>query len=117
MNPPNLLAPVPTDSGVCRRRVLHDPQHEDWVEVQVVLGDPATGKRIVTAQFDADDRPDSVSDVVTLPGGPRQVSVSGHVDGDVIEGTYMGTDTSRSLTDTEVGRLRVVLASLRQRYP
>ena len=113
-----LLAPVPTTDGECRRRVLHDAEHEDWVEVRVVLGDNATGQRIVTALFDADDRPGAVSDVVTIPGGPRQVTVSGQVAaGGNIQGTYMGTDSSRALTESEVQRLRDVFASMRQRYP
>lgn len=113
-----LLAPVPTDDGECRRRVLHDPDHEDWVEVRVVLGNNATGQRIVTALFDADDRPGAVSDVVTIPGGPRQVTVSGQVAaGGLIQGTYMGTDSSRALTEAEILRLRGVFASMRQRYP
>ena len=113
-----LLAPVPTDDGECRRRVLHDPEHEDWVEVRVVLGDNAKGQRIVTALFDADDRPGSVSDVVTIPGGPRQVTVSGQVAaGGLIHGTYMGTDSSRTLNESEILRLRAVFASMRQRYP
>src|SRR5262249_31393992 len=114
----DLLAPVPTEDGVCRRRVLHDRDHEDWVEVRVVLGDNSTGQRIVTALFDADDKPGAVSDVVTIPGGPRQVTVSGQVaDDGLIKGTYMGTDSSRALTETEIQRLRDVFASMRQRYP
>jgi hypothetical protein len=114
----DLLAPVPTSDGECRRRVLHDPEHEDWVEVRVVLDGGPTGKRVVTALFDADDRPGTVSDVVTIPGGQRQLAVSGQVAaGGLIQGTYMGTDSSRALTETEVQRLRAVFASLRQRYP
>jgi len=114
----DLLGPVPTDDGECRRRVLHDPEHEDWVEVRVTLGNGASRQRIVTALFDADDQPGAVSDVVTIPGGPRQVTVSGQVAaGGLIQGSYMGTDSSRPLTEAEVQRLRVVFASLRQRYP
>ena len=114
----DLLGPVPTEDGECRRRVLHDPEHEDWVEVRVTLGGGATGQRVVTALFDADDRPGTVSDVVTIPGGQRQLAVSGQVaDGGLIQGTYMGTDSSRALTEAEVQRLRAVFASLRQRYP
>ena len=116
--PLDLLTPVPTEDGECRRRVLHDPEHEDWVEVRVTLGDGKTKQRVVTALFDADDQPGAVSDVVTLPGGPRQVTVSGKVaEGGLIQGTYIGTDSSRALTETEVQRLRLVFASLRQRYP
>jgi hypothetical protein len=113
----DLLGPVPPKDGECRRRVLHDPEHEDWVEVRVTLGSGATGQRVVTALFDADDQPGTVSDVVTIPGGQRQMAVSGQVAGGRIQGTYMGTDSSRALTETEVQRLRAVFASLRQRYP
>ena len=111
----DLLGPVPPD-GDCRRRVLHDPEHEDWVEVRVTLNG-ATGQRVVTALFDADDRPGRVSDVVTVPGGQRQLAVSGQVADGLIQGTYMGTDSSRALTEAEVQRVRAVFASLRQRYP
>lgn len=114
----DLMTPVPTDDGECRRRVLHDRDHEDWVEVRVVLDGGTTGKRVVTALFDADDQPGTVSDVVTISGGQRQLAVSGQVAaGGQIQGTYMGTDSSRALTETEGRRLRTVFASLRQRYP
>jgi hypothetical protein len=114
----DLLGPVPPEDGECRRRVLHDPEHEDWVEVRVTLGSGSTGQRVVTALFDADDRPGRVSDVVTIPGGQRQLAVSGQVaDGGLFQGTYMGTDSSRALTEAEVLSLRAVFASLRQRYP
>jgi len=113
----DLLSPVPTDRGDCRRRVLHDTEHQDWVEVRVVLGDSATGQRIVTALFDADDKPGAVSDVVTIPDGPRQITVSGQVAAGGLRGTYMGTDSSRALTDSEIRRVGLVFASMRRRYP
>jgi len=117
-NPLDLLGPVPTEDGECRRRVLHDPEHKDWVEVRVTLGSGSTGQRVVTALFDADDRPGRVSDVVTIPGGQRQAAISGQVaDGGLIQGTYTGAESSRALTDTEVQRVHAVFASLRQRYP
>jgi hypothetical protein len=116
-NPLDLLGPVPTKDGECRRRVLHDPEHEDWVEVRVTLGSGSTGQRVVTALFDADDRPGRVSDVVTISGGQRQTAISQVAPGGLIQGTYMGTESSRALTDTEVQRVRAVFASLRQRYP
>jgi hypothetical protein len=94
----------------------------DWVEVRVVLDGGMTGQRIVTALFDADDRPGAVSDVVTIPGGQRRQMVSGEVaTGGLIHGTYSGLEndqqSSRPLTETEVQRVRGVFASLRQRYP
>src|SRR5882672_11235852 len=70
-----LLGPVPAQDGECRRRVMHEPPYEDWVEVRLVLGGEETGLRIVTAVFDADDQPGSVCDVVTIPGGQRQETV------------------------------------------
>ena len=118
----DLLGPVPTKDGECRRRVIHDAPYVDWVEVRVVLDGGATGQRVVTALFDADDQPGAVSDVVTIPGGQRQLAVSGQVaTGGRIQGTYMATekdqDSPRPLTEAEVQRLRAVFASLRQRYP
>jgi hypothetical protein len=118
----DLLEPVPADHGECKRRVMHDPAHEDWVEVRVVLDGGQTGQRIVTARFDAEDKPGTVSDVVTIPGGQRQETVLGQVmDGGDIQGTYLLTEnerkTPRPLTEAEVQRLRSVFASLRQRYP
>ena len=117
-----LMAPVPAEDGDCQRRVMHDPAHEDWVEVRVVLDGGRTGQRIVTARFDAEDQPGSVSDVVTIPGGRRQETVSGQVvDGGRIQGTYLLTEndrrTPRPLTEAEEQRLLMVFASLRQRYP
>jgi hypothetical protein len=117
-----LLGPVPTGDGECRRRVIHEPPRVDWVEVRVVLDGGTTGRRVVTALFDADDRPGAVCDVVTIPGGERQQMVSGEVaTGGLIRGTYSGPEndqqSSRPLTETETQRLRGVFASLRQRYP
>jgi hypothetical protein len=118
----DLLGPVPAQDGECRRRVMHDPAHEDWVEVRVVLGGGQTGQRVVTAMFDADDQPGVVSDVVTIPGGRRQEAVSAQVvTGGRIQGTYLLSEndqkTPRPLTETEVQRLRTVFAALRKRYP
>lgn len=118
----DLLGPVPVKDGECRRRVMHDPAHEDWVEVRVVLDGGHTGQRVVTARFDADDQPGSVSDVVTIPGGQRQEAVQGQVvDGGRIQGTYLLCENDqripRPLTEAEEKRLRTVFESLRQRYP
>ena len=116
-----LLAPVPTGVGECTRRVLHDAPFEDWVEVRVVLGDGASAMRIVTAMFDQDDLPGSVSDLVTSTIGERQETISGRVECDGrIEGTYWLTERDRNvprpLTEKEVQGLREVAASLRLRY-
>jgi hypothetical protein len=117
-----LLGPVPPKDGHCRRRVMHDPQHEDWVEVRLVLNGGGTGVRIVTAQFDADDRPGTVTDVLTIPGGQRQETISAQiVDGNRVQGTYRlienDQNTPRPLTATEEQGLRELAAALRQRYP
>ena len=117
----DLLGPVPVVGGECKRRVMHDPEHEDWVEVRVVL-DGQSGQRVVTARFDQNDQPGTVSDVITIPGGQRQETVYGEVvEGGRIQGTYLLTDcdtnTPRDLTDTELQRLRDVFRALRQRYP
>lgn len=118
----DLLTPVPLDDGECRRRVMYDTAHEDWVEVRVVLDGGAIGQRVVTARFDADDRPGTVSDVVTIPGGRRTEAIEGQViDGGSIQGTYVLAENDRGkqrpLTEAEVQRLRAVFASLRRRYP
>jgi hypothetical protein len=101
---------------------MHEPPYEDWVEVRLVLGGDKTGVRIVTAVFDADDQPGSVSDVVTIPGGQRQETVSGRIEaGGRILGSYRKTDgdqnTPRPLTEREEQGLRALAAALRQRYP
>jgi hypothetical protein len=116
-----LLAPLPADVGQCTRRVLHDAPFEDWVEVRVVLNDDTGGLRIVTAMFDQDDLPGSVSDLVSNDIGKRQETVSGRVESDgKIEGTYWLTErdrnTPRPLTEKERQGLREVAASLRLRY-
>ncbi len=115
-----LLAPVPAKAGECTRRVMHDPPFEDWVEVRVVL-DGAAGVRVVTAMFDENDLPGSVSDLVTIDGGRRQEAVSARVDTDgVIHGTYSITENDRHaprpLTEEEIRRLREVAAALKERY-
>jgi hypothetical protein len=116
-----LLGPVPAKDGECRRRVMREAPFEDWVEVRLMFGGGVTGQRIVTALFDADDQPGSVSDVVTIPG-QRQETVSGRiVNGGRIQGTYFGTEsdrqTPRPLTDAEEQGLRAVAVALRKRYP
>jgi hypothetical protein len=118
----DLLGPVPAKDGECRRRVMHDPAHEDWVEVRVVLDGGQTGQRVVTALFDADDNPGTMSDVVTIPGGQRREMVAAQVvAGGKIQGVYQiyenDQKTPRPLTDAEVQRLRTVFAALRKRYP
>jgi len=117
-----LLGPVPAKDGQCRRRVMHEAPFEDWVEVRLVLDGGATGMRVVTAMFDADDRPGSVSDLVATEAGKRQEAVSGKiVNGGRIQGTYrlMQGDKSapRPINDTEEQGLRALAAALRQRYP
>ena len=100
---------------------MHEPPYEDWVEVRLVLGGEETGLRIVTAVFDADDQPGSVCDVVTIPGGQRQETVSGTIAGSKIRGTYRTTDgdqkTPRPLTEREEQALCELAAALRRRYP
>ena len=116
-----LLAPIPRNGGECKRRVLHEAPFEDWVEVRVTLRD-ASGLRIITAMFDQDDAPGSVSDVITIDGGLRQEAVSARLEVDGrIQGTYslLGRDkaTPRPLTDKEAQALRNVATALRLRYP
>lgn len=120
----NLLGPVPVNGGECRRRVMHDAPFEDWVEVRLMLdGGGTTGLRIVTAMFDADDQPGSVSDVVTIPGGQRQEAVSGRIEtGGRVRGSYLVVENdkespARPLTEAEERALRALAAALRLRYP
>lgn len=116
-----LLAPVPATGGECKRRVLHDPPFTDWVEVRLVLGDDASGLRIVTAMFDADDKPGSVSDMVAVDGGRHQETVSGRVEANGrIQGFYTLIENDQRLrgplTPTDEEGLRALAAALRQRY-
>jgi hypothetical protein len=116
-----LLGPVPPKDGECKRRVMHDAPFEDWVEVRLVLGGGVAGQRIVTAMFDADDQPGSVSDLVTTGGGKRE-AVSGRIGtGGRFQGTYRVSDNDqnipRPLTDAEEQALRAIAVALRQRYP
>lgn len=116
-----LLGPVPITDGECKRRVLHEAPFEDWVEVRLVLGDGAAGQRIVTAMFDADDQPGSVSDLVTNGGGKRETVAGRIVTGGRFQGTYRVSDSDqnipRELTEMEERALRAIAAALRQRYP
>ena len=117
-----LLGPVPTKDGECKRRVMHDAPFEDWVEVKLVFGGVAAGsQRIVTALFDADDQPGSVTDVVTIPGRQRRETVSGRVVSGRFQGTHLVTEndrqTPRPLTPAEEEGLRAIAAELRKRYP
>jgi len=115
-----LLGPVPPKDGECRRRVMHDAPFEDWVEVRLVLGGGAAGQRIVTAMFDADDQPGSVSDLVTA-GGKRETVAARVGTGGRLQGAYrVGDDDKnvpRPLTEPEEQALRAIAVSLRQRYP
>src|SRR5262245_9818904 len=101
----NVLGPVPVVGGECRRRVMHDAPFEDWVKVRLMLDEGGSGNlRIVTAMFDADDQPGSVSDVVTIPGGRRQEAVSGRIEnGGRVRGTYLlvenDKESPRTLTE------------------
>jgi len=101
---------------------MYDAPFTDWVEVKLVLGDNVGSTRVVTAMFDADDKPGSVSDMIALDGGRHQETVSGRWEATGrIEGFYTLIENEKSmrgpLTPADEERLRALAAALRRRYP
>src|SRR3970040_938859 len=77
-NPPwlSLLAPLPAEGGEWTQETRTDPALKGWTQVRLVLGDGVTGLRVLTAMFDPEGRPGSVSDLVSRDGG-RHPATSG----------------------------------------
>jgi len=91
-----------------------------WTQVRLVLGDGVTGLRVLTAMFDPEGRPGSVSDLVSRDGGRHQETAGGRIEPDGrMHATYWLTEgerhTPRALTAQEEEGLRRLAAALRER--
>jgi hypothetical protein len=91
-----------------------------WTQVRLVLGNGVTGLRILTAMFDPEGRPGSVSDLVAWDGGRHQETAGGRIEPDGrMHATYWLTEddrhTPRALTAQEEEGLRRLAAALRER--
>jgi hypothetical protein len=85
-----------------------------------VLGDGVTGLRVLTAMFDPEGRPGSVSDLISLDGGRHQETAGGRIEPDGrMHTTYWLTEgerhTPRVLTAQEEDGLRRLAAALREK--
>jgi len=115
-----LLAPIPLDGGEWHQETRTDEALKDWTQVRLVLGNGVTGLRVLTAMFDPEGRPGSVSDLVSLGGGRHQETAGGRIEPDGrIYATYWLTEgeqhTPRTLTAQEEEGLRRLAAALRER--
>jgi hypothetical protein len=84
------------------------------------LGNGVTGLRVLTAMFDPEGRPGSVSDVISLDGGRCQMTAGGRIEPDGrMLATYWLTEgdrhTPRALTAEEQDGLRRLAGALRER--
>lgn len=61
----SLLAPFPAEGGEWHQETRSDPALKGWTQVRLVLGNGVTGLRVLTAMFDPEGRPGSVSDLVS----------------------------------------------------
>ncbi len=116
-----LLAPLPTGAGEFQGERMAGPPLAGWQQVRLVLGDGATGLRVVTAMYDPEGRPGMVSDLVATAGGVRQESVGARIEPDGrLEGTHWLTDgdqhTPRPLSDAERAGLRLMAEALWRRW-
>lgn len=115
-----LLAPLPAEGGEWRQETRADEALPGWTQVSLVLGDGVTGMRVLTAMFDRDGRPGSVSDLVAFDGGRHQETVGGRIEPDGrLRATYWLTEderhTPRKPTPEEEEGLRRIAAALRAR--
>ena len=115
-----LLAPLPAEGGEWEQETRADPALAGWTQVRLVLGDGVTGLRVLTAMFDPEGRPGSVSDLVATDGGRRQETVGARIEPDgSLRGTYWLTEdernTPRQPTAREEEGLRAIAAALRAR--
>ena len=121
-NPPwlALLAPLPAEGGEWQREARTDRALKGWTQVRLVLGNGVTGLRVLTAMFDPDGRPGSVSDLVSRDGGRHQETAGGRIEHDGrMQATYWLTEgdqhTPRALTADEEDGLRRLAVALRER--
>jgi hypothetical protein len=115
-----LLAPLPPEGGEWTQETRTDPALAGWTQVVLVLGNGVTGMRVLTAMFDPEGRPGSVSDLVSWDSGRHQETAGGRIEPDGrMHATYWLTEgdqhTPRALTALEEEGLRQVAAALRQR--
>ena len=122
-NPPwfSLLAPLPTEGGEWTQETRTDPALKGWTQVRLVLGNGVTGLRVLTAMFDPEGRPGSVSDLVSREGGRHQETAGGRIEPDGrMHATYWLTEgerhTPRALTAQEEDALRRLAVALREKY-
>jgi hypothetical protein len=115
-----LLAPLPAEAGEWSQETRTDEALKGWTQVRLVLGDGATGMRIVLAMFDPEGRPGMVSDLVSRDGGQHQETAGARIEPDGrLTGTYWLTqgeqNTPRALTAEEEHGLQRLATALRER--
>jgi hypothetical protein len=115
-----LLGPLPGSEGEWAQTTMTGAPFDGWLQVRLVLGDGGRTMRVVTATFDPEGRPGTVSDLVALAGGQRQETVGARVETDgSITGTHWLTEndrhTPRPLTATEQEGLQLLAGALRRR--
>ena len=115
-----LLAPIPATGGDWNQETRTDEALKGWTQVRLVLGNGVTGLRVLTAMFDPEGRPGSVSDLIALDGGRHQETAGGRIEPDGrLRATYWLTEgdrhTPRALTPQEEEGLRRLAAALRER--
>lgn len=113
----SLLAPLPAEGGESTQETRTDPALKGWTQVRLVLGNGITGLRVLTAMFDPEGRPGSVSDLVSRDGGRHQETAGGRIEPDGrMHATYWLTEgerhTPRALTAQEEEGLRRLVAVL-----
>ncbi|HXV10006.1 MAG TPA: hypothetical protein VD839_04315 [Burkholderiales bacterium] len=115
-----LLAPLPAEGGEWTQETRTDPALAGWTQVRLVLGNGVTGLRVLTAMFDPEGRPGSVSDLIARDGGRHQETAGGRIERDGrMRATYWLTEgdqhTPRALTPQEEEGLRRLAAELQRR--
>jgi hypothetical protein len=115
-----LLAPLPPEGGDWHQETRTDDALKGWTQVRLVLGNGVTGLRVLTAMFDPEGRPGSVSDLISLDSGCHQETAGGRIEPDGrMHATYWLTEgeqhTPRGLTAQEEEELRRLAAALRVR--
>ena len=115
-----LLAPLPEEGGEWSQETRTDPALAGWTQVRLVLGDGVKGLRVLTAMFDPEGRPGSVSDLVSRDSGRRQETAGGRIEPDGrMHATYWLTEeerhTPRAVTAQEEDALRQLAVALREK--
>ena len=117
----SLLAPLPIEGGEWNQETRTDLALKGWTQVRLVLGNGVTGLRVLTAMFDPEGRPGSVSDLVSQEGGRHQETAGGRIEPyGRMHAIYWLTEgeqhTPRALTAQEEEGLRRLAAALRGRW-